>query len=172
MPSKNYDIRRIRRRSTYTISEISCLLGVHIRTVQSWHKDGMTPIEPSDKPLLFLGSELKRYLLRKKQARKCKLEDDQFFCPRCKAARRSLPQTVRIEITMKRIGRSDRLALIRGSCESCGCAVTRFSTVRKVRSSFWNRVLEVQEGRLQGNLFSGSNTDMQGGEKSASEQQE
>jgi len=101
------------------MSEISLLLNVHVRTVQAWYKQGMAPIDPNDKPLLFQGIEIKRFLSNRQKARKCKLKENEFFCPRCKTATTSLPQGIRIVDTNRRIGKDDVLVLIRGICDIC-----------------------------------------------------
>ena len=121
-------IRLIRVRRTYTMSELADFLQVHVRTVQAWHNNGLIPIEPSGRPLLFLGYEVNRFLIERRDRRKCRLGKSEFYCPRCKAARQSLPGEVQGEYTGRRMGHSDELVIIKGKCAECGCSVRRFST--------------------------------------------
>lgn len=162
---KTYNIRLIRARRCYTMSEISLLLNVHVRTVQAWHKQEMVPIEPNDKPLLFLGIEIKRFLSNRQKARKCRLKENEFFCPRCKTPRASLPQGIRIVDTNRRIGKNDVLVLIRGLCDTCRCKLSRFSTRNKVKSSFWTRMVEQVRMGLREDSSATLNTDFKGDEK-------
>ena len=162
---RTYNIRLIRARRCYTMSEISFLLNVHIRTVQSWRKQGMAPIDPNDKPLLLQGIEIKRFVHKKQKERKHRLKENEFFCPRCKVPRTSLPEGIRIEDTNKRIGRSDVLVLVRGICDTCDCKLSRFSTRNKVKSSFWHRMVEQVQTGLREDSSTTLNTDFKGGEK-------
>lgn len=162
---RTYNIRLIRARRCYTMSEISPLLNVHVRTVQAWHKQGMAPIDPNDKPLLFQGIEIKRFLSNRQKARKCKLKENEFFCPRCKTPTTSLPQGIRIVDTNRIIGKNDVLVLIRGICDICDCKLSRFSTRNKVKSSFWYRMVEQVRTGLRGDSSTTLNTDFKGGEK-------
>ena len=162
---RTYNVRLIRARRCYTMSEISLLLKVHVRTVQSWHKQGMVPIDPDDKPLLFQGVEVKRFLSNRQKARKCRLKENEFFCPRCKTPRTSLPRRIRIVDTNRRIGKNDVLVLIRGICDICDCRLSRFSTRNKVKSSFWHRMVEQVRTGLRGDSSPTLNTDFKGGEK-------
>lgn len=159
---RTYNVRLIRARRCYTMSEISLLLNVHVRTVQAWHKRGMAPIDPDDRPLLFQGVEIKRFLLNKQKKRKHKLKENEFFCPRCKVPRASLPKGVKIEDTNRRIGRNDVLVLIRGICYTCQCKLNRFSTRSKVKTSIWPQIVEQAQKRLKGNSCTTLNTDFKG----------
>ena len=159
---RNHNIRLIRKRRSYTMSELAELLHVHVRTVQSWHKQGMTPIDPDDRPLLFIGAEVQRFLSQRQQARKCPLKEDEFRCPRCRAARTSRPNDLHIVDTGRRMGKVDVSVMIKGVCTECECQMTRFSTRRKVAESVWVRKLKQGQSRLSRDRKATVNTDLEG----------
>ena len=120
-------IRFIRQRRAYTVRELALLLGVHTRTVHQWHTDGLVAIEDSH-PLLFLGRAAKDFLKARLAMRRQKLQQDQFFCMRCRRPRLSLPEKSESRPTGKRIGRGKELILLYGECSECGCKMVRFAS--------------------------------------------
>lgn len=155
-------IRFIRGRRSYSMSELSELLHVHVRTVQSWHKQALTPIDPDDKPRLFIGSEIRRFLSQEQKARKCTLKENEFYCPRCRTARTSCPSDVHIVDTGRRMGKVDFSVMIKGKCVECECRLTRFSSRRKVAESVWLRKLKQGQSRLSRDRKATVNTDLEG----------
>jgi hypothetical protein len=155
------NIRLIIARRSYSTSEIATLLEVHPRTIQMWHKEGMIPIEENTKPFLFMGYEIKRFLSDRRSARRVRLKGDEFFCPRCKVARKSAPRKIKIINTGKKIGRGDVSVLIKGICIVCGCKLNRFST--KNRSKTLSTVQNGKQRRriLEGDLFIPLNNDIE-----------
>ncbi|HOC00750.1 MAG TPA: hypothetical protein PKM43_18630 [Verrucomicrobiota bacterium] len=130
--------------------ELARVLGVHVRTVQVWHRDGMSPINPGDRPLLFLGEEVRRFAADRRKRRSCPLRPSEFYCPRCRAARESNLRDLRIEWDGRRMGRDDEFALIKGKCPICDCLLTRFATRKKLLGSVWEAILALRNGRLWG----------------------
>lgn len=157
-------IRFIRQRRTYSMSELAELLQVHVRTVQSWRKRGMTPIDPDDRSWLFIGSEIQRFLSQRQKARKCPLKEAEFYCPRCRTARTSCPGDVRLVDTGRRMGKVDFSVMIKGICIECECRLTQFSTRRKVAESVWLQKLKQGQSRLCRDRKATVNTDLEGGE--------
>jgi hypothetical protein len=146
------------------MSELAGLLHVHVRTVQSWRKRGMTPIDPDDRPWLFIGSEIQRYLSREQKARKCPLKEDEFYCPRCRRGRNSHPAEVHLVDAGRKMGRTDIQVQIKGMCQSCECPMTLFSTRRRVAESVWQRKLRQGQARLCRDRKATVNTDLEGGD--------
>lgn len=132
------------------MGELARTLGCHIRTIQTWHRNGLTPINPGDRPLLFLGEEVRRFDANRRRQRRCALQPSEFYCPRCRAARESKPGNLRIEYDGRRMGHDDEFALIKGKCPICECSLTRFSTRTKLMGSVWETILAVGNGRLWG----------------------
>jgi hypothetical protein len=140
------------------MKELAELLGIHPRTVQAWRKGGLLPIDPEDKPLLFMGDEIKRFLARRRRARKHPLQPDQFFCPRCRLARSAVLDSVRVKDTGRRIGEADSSLWVQGVCRVCGCKVNRFATNKRLNPA-WKGLLPTQaEGRLNGQRYAPVNS--------------
>jgi len=159
--------RRIKSRRSYTMKELAKLLGIHRRTVQAWRQKGLTPIDPDDKPLLFMGGEIRRFLAARRQAGRCPLQPDEFYCPRCRAARRSTPDSVQVEDTGRRMGECDSSLLIRGECIECGCRMNRFSTRKRLNPAWRHKLptqgdqsLYGQSGTVVNSTISGGWTDV------------
>lgn len=129
--AKNYNTRIIRLNYSYTLQEISNLYGNHIRTIRQWVKEGL-PIIEGLYPYLVKGRELKKFLESKKQSRKIKLEAGQFYCTRCKQARNSLNNQIKIVYSGKTIGKGIKDFLLQGFCEVCDSKLNRFSNENKL----------------------------------------
>ena len=147
---RNHPVRLMRLQRTYTMREIARKLSVNIRTAQNWHKLGMEPIASGERPLLFLGSEVRLFLLNRRESRKCKLGPSEFYCPRCRVAVESIPESVQVEFTGRRMGVDDEQVLIKGVCAQCDCRLTRFCTRKRFKGSIWERKLSGANRRLSG----------------------
>ena len=124
--------RLLRKRRSYTIKEVAKVLGVHPRTIQAWKAQGLEPIDPTDKPLLFMGDQIGTFISSVSQAAKRPLMPDEFYCPRCRAARRSDPESIMLRDTGKLIGPNNRSIVVRGKCSTCGCDIYRFSSTERL----------------------------------------
>lgn len=148
---RTYNIRLIRARSSYSTSEIANVLGVHISTVRTWHKQGMVSLNPGENQLLFKGYAIKEFLDRRQKGRKIKLKENEFYCTRCRLPRKSNPKNIEFIDTNKRIGRDDWQIIIRGKCVVCGCKLNRFHTKNKLKTSVWGRMIKEGHKVLKGN---------------------
>lgn len=142
---RNYNPCLIVSRRPYTLQDIADQFSVHIRTVQAWQKSGLTPIDNRKHPQLYMGFEVQRFLRQRQGSRRHKLRDHEFYCPRCKGPSTSGNDQVQIETRDKRIGRDDKLVLIRGVCLKCGSKMCRISTWKKVLKSSWSELLQQGE---------------------------
>ena len=129
-------IKKLKLRRTYSIKEISIILEVHPHTVRRWQEAGLKPISPDVIPRLFFGKAVRDFLNNRWSKYKAKLLPDEFYCLRCRAVTKSVPNDLRIEHTENRIGLSDKQAIIYGICAVCGSALRRYSTVKKANESF------------------------------------
>ena len=129
---RTFNPRLIRVRRSYSFAEVAELYGIHLRTVHRWRKEGLSVLEEASKPFLVMGVDVQGFLRERQRKRKHPLKLGEFFCSKCRCARRSLPEMFRIEITEKRLGKQSRQALIRGICEVCGQRLLLFSSDKKV----------------------------------------
>lgn len=129
---KNYKTNIIKSRHSYTFEEISELLNVHTRTIQTWKKEGLNIID-SIKPYLVMGYDLKAFLQKKLETRKIKLDSNEFFCAKCREAVRSTDNDVWLKLTGKTLGNYGfKEIIIKGICEHCNTRLNRFSHSGKI----------------------------------------
>lgn len=131
--TRRYNTKLIRKRRTYTTKEIAALFGMHTRSVQQWVAKGrLLPIEGCSIPYLIYGETLFDFLTQKKQKHKCPLLPDEFYCLKCKCARKGILSELAINKTDTRIGNKGKFKEIRTSkCEVCGIKLYRFFTYQK-----------------------------------------
>jgi transcription elongation factor Elf1 len=157
---RTYNPNKIRSKHAHTLKELAEKYNVHIRTTQEWRKQGLTCIEGSHNPYLFWGEEIRRFLKTKQQKRKFPLAPGEFFCPRCKTQRKSIPGEIQLEITDKNLGEIAKKAIIKGVCSVCGQSLTLFSSVQKAKKMIEKGVFIMeQEIILTGLTSSTLNTD-------------
>lgn len=130
---RNHNPRLVKGRRAYSFAEIARLFGVHIRTVQSWAKQGMEVACSEKRPLLVMGNEIRRFLKDSAKKRKQPLGPDEFYCPRCRKPRKSRPEELSVQLTTRKLGASFHQVIIKGVCEVCGQAVIRFSSDGKIK---------------------------------------
>jgi hypothetical protein len=124
--AKTYKLRRIRNKRSYSFKELANLLGVHIRTVQAWYKDGMPIIEDSQYPYLVLGSDAKSYLKELQSKRQLKLQAGECYCVACHKAVN--PLDVKIQSNNRKMGEGKESVSLVGKCPLCQNKVTRFDS--------------------------------------------
>lgn len=71
---------------SYTIEELSLLLGKNQKTLLRWIDNGLRIVPESKKPILIMGFDLKEFLKKKSIKKKVKLNRNQFYCLSCKSA--------------------------------------------------------------------------------------
>lgn len=95
---------------------------------------GLKPIDYNDRPWLFKGSELKRFLKVKYKDYKIELEPGEFYCLSCRFAVDAIPSSIWLEMTHKRLGTGESWQIIiRGICEVCGHTVVRLSSSKQIK---------------------------------------
>lgn len=129
---RNYSLKLIRSRHSYTFEEISELLNVHSKTIQIWKKEGLNVID-STKPYLVMGYDLKTFLQEKFVKRRLKLQQNEFFCTKCRKAMISNHNEVNLYLTGKTIGKNAfKEVVIKGACDICSTKLNRFSHSGKI----------------------------------------
>ncbi len=123
----------IHSRREYSYKEIAELFNRHPRTVQSWRKQGLNILDGTAKPVLVLGSELKRFLQEKRRKKKRPLEIDEFYCPKCDEPRKSIPDKIMVEATGRFMGDEIKQLRIKGICTVCACSLSRLSSENKIK---------------------------------------
>ena len=94
------------------------------------------------------------------------LKPGEFFCTKCKSARKSVPDNIFIEITNKRMGKMAKQVFIKGICEICNTSLFLFSSDRKLKELQEKGVfIKEHKTTINGNGDSSVNTDIIRGEK-------
>lgn len=151
---RNYNPNKVKTKFSYSFSEIAALFAIHKQTVQEWRLQGLKIIDESVKPYLVYGEDLRIFLKQRAAKRKVKLNEGEFYCTKCRAARLSAGGEVRIEYTEKKLGKSTNMAYLKGNCDTCGTNITMFTSERKVKEMFLNRkAIMVQGEGLTGNEY-------------------
>lgn len=117
--------------------ELAETLGVHVRTVQSWHKDGMSAVDEQDRPYLFMGQEAKIFLRNRQLKKRRKLSANEIFCLACSDGVTPDSRTVSLDLTDRRLGRKSKLVIIRAKCPQCGRSIIRFASQKSVSKTIW-----------------------------------
>ena len=131
MPRYKLNIITIRR--SYTINEISSLLGVSRRTCGRWTRnDGLRVVEANTSPLLVLGADLIGFLKDKRSKNQNTLKENEFYCLKCRKPVRATVGSEQAINTGKRLGKDNHEQIKRiGICENCGKVVNRYLGVER-----------------------------------------
>lgn len=79
----------IHKNMSYTVSELTSILGVNEKTIARWMESGLKTVAGCEKPYLVYGSDLQVFLKSKDEKRKAPLKRNEFFCFGCKRPRRA-----------------------------------------------------------------------------------
>ncbi len=115
---------RIKTTRTYTIHETSKAINVHKNTINHWIKEGLKPID-AQRPLLFHGSELRRFISARQISRKQVCAIDELYCLKCHAPRKAKNGSIKLEICNQKTGN------LIGECVECGTHINRRISLAK-----------------------------------------
>jgi hypothetical protein len=130
MSLKNYDLRKIHCKRCYRLKEISLLMGVTERTVQIWHKNGLSAIDEKSIPYLVLGETLKTFLKEMMERRRTPLQPDESYCVVCHKAVKGVTGTFHDEHTKQSLGPNTKQVILHAECEFCGSMINKYSSER------------------------------------------
>ncbi|MEL6920143.1 MAG: helix-turn-helix domain-containing protein [Pseudomonadota bacterium] len=108
---KSAKLSGIKSLRCYTIPEAASVTGVSDRTIRAWIKQGLTAMT-DERPTLVRGDALISYIQRQRQERKSRLSPDEFYCLKCRAARKPAGGLVDCETAGTR-------AKLTAMCETC-----------------------------------------------------
>ena len=121
-----YNVSRIRGKTAYNTQEVSRLLKVTRKTIFRWFKEGLPLLDPVRTPKLIMDSDLKAFLLAKRELKQVKLNWNEFYCLRCRKPVLAKRGSERTEKTGKCIGSQNReQTMIFALCKECSGAVAR-----------------------------------------------
>lgn len=124
---KNLRLQAIRDKRSYSPKELANALGVHIRTVQDWYRNGLPIIEGTCNPFLILGKDAKAYIRQKELQRRVTLGPDECYCLGCRKAVVPMNQTT--YSNHKTLGGNKESVVRTGACPLCHRNVFRLSSI-------------------------------------------
>lgn len=130
--NRTYNGRLFKARRAYSFDEIAEKLNTHVGTIHRWHKEGLKILNDGSKPFLAMGHAIRDFLKTRLGNRKRSLRPGEFYCSRCRDARKSRPDRMTATPTGRRLGRLYWQVIVRGNCEVCGQTIMLFSSDRMV----------------------------------------
>lgn len=124
---KSAKLSTIKSLRCYTIPEAAEITGVSDRTIRAWITQGL-PAMTLERPKLVRGDALIAFIQSQRAARKTLIAPDEFYCLKCRAARKPADRFVECEIKDARAS----LTAICGICETIlhkPVAVARLQTL-------------------------------------------
>lgn len=85
MANRRHNHRLVKTHRTYTVAEVSRLLGAHPHSVRNWIRAGLPVIE--GRPVLIHGRDLAAFLKARRAAGQRTLACGQIYCVKCREAR-------------------------------------------------------------------------------------
>lgn len=86
MAARKLNPNAVKMHRSYTVGELSTLLGVHKNTVRHWQGEGLAPIDRS-RPVLFQGGAIRSFLSQRNAGRKRPCPTGTLYCFRCREPR-------------------------------------------------------------------------------------
>lgn len=133
LPSPN----RVKGNRVYTIHEASLAIGVHKNTIARWIKDGFLEAVTDRRPFLISGSSLKRFLAERRGRNRTPCRPGEFYCFRCRSARRPAGNWAEYE------ARTDRNGNLTALCEDCETVMNKAASLAKLPE--FRRFMEITE---------------------------
>ena len=118
MARRHPNHRLVKIHRSYTVEEVSTLLGVHRNTVREWIKRGLAMCDHR-RPRLILGHELVRFLQGRRLKNKRTCKPGELYCVRCREPRFPAGDMVDYEPA------TDGLGNLVGICPICECLINR-----------------------------------------------
>ena len=103
----------------YTIEEIAALFHLHKNTVRTWVRRGL-PVIDTARPMLILGSDLRKYLQLKRKANKTPCKLNELYCVSCKAPKEPALNMAEFKAINEQAGR------LIGLCPTCDSVMNKF----------------------------------------------
>ena len=122
--AKRFDCRRVKLHHSYTITELSALIGAHKHTIGRWIAAGLTTTD-ARRPLLVHGGDFRAFM-KAREPIKQRCQPGEFYCVRCRAPRRP---------ALDMADYHPRTALrgsLSGICPDCGRMIYRATTLARL----------------------------------------
>lgn len=118
MKRRRSDPRRAKIHRNYSVEEAARLFGTHRNTVRAWLRAGLRTTDGA-RPILILGSELRRFLTERRARSKRPTPLGMIYCLRCREPRR--PALDMVDYLPRTATSGD----LQGICPDCGTLLYR-----------------------------------------------
>jgi excisionase family DNA binding protein len=136
---RRIDPRRAKLLRTYTVDEAARLFGIHRNTVRAWLKSGLKAID-GGRPVLVLGSELRRFHNERRANRRCPTPVGMIYCLRCREPRRPAGDMADY------LPRTTTTGDLQGICPKCDAMLYRRVRLRSLEAVRGGLDVTVREG--------------------------
>jgi hypothetical protein len=146
--------RCVKIHRSYSVEEISRLLGVHKNTVRHWLKNGLKSID-DQRPTLVLGPELVRFLTERRAHAKQPTGPGRIYCLPCRAPK--VPAGNYVEC----LASNGTTGSLCGICPDCNRMIYRRVNLKKLDAVVGNLAVSVTqaEARLEETAMPNVNCD-------------
>lgn len=122
--ARRFDCRRVKLHRSYTISELSTLIGAHKHTIGRWIAVGLKTTD-TKRPFLVHGADFRAFM-RARAPIKQRCLPGEFYCFGCRAPRRPALDMADYH------PRTALRGLLSGICPTCGGMIYRATTLSKL----------------------------------------
>ncbi|PIB26470.1 hypothetical protein BFP76_11170 [Amylibacter kogurei] len=112
--TKNFKIRQIKERHSYTYEEASRVIQANKNSVRRWVAEDGLPLITKEPQHLILGADLKRFLIEKRAKKRVHVPKGYVYCLRCKCAVKPVEGSLSLHDTKTGV------KLLHANCSSCG----------------------------------------------------
>lgn len=121
--TRRFDYRRVKLHRSYTITELSALIGAHKHTIGRWIAAGLKTTN-AKRPFLIHGADLRAFMKSREPVRQ-RCQPGEFYCLGCRA-----PKRPALDMAAYRPRTASR-GLLSGICPDCGRMIYRATTLAK-----------------------------------------
>ena len=118
-----FDPRKISKHQSYTLKELSRLVGMSEKTTLRWIEQGLATVPGCQKPILIRGDEVQKFIRNKNDGVKVKMERHEFYCFTCKLPRRAKRGSINISGNRKK-----------GNCSVCNGKMSK--TIHPIKKDY------------------------------------
>jgi hypothetical protein len=122
--ARRFDCRRVKLHHSYTISELSALIGAHKHTIGRWIAAGLKTTD-ARRPLLVHGADFRAFMKARAPVKQ-RCQPGEFYCLGCRA-----PKRPALDIADYR-PRTALRGLLSGICPDCERLIYRATTLAKM----------------------------------------
>jgi len=122
--ARRFNYRRVKLHRSYTVAELSALIGAHKHTIGRWIAAGLKTTD-SRRPFLIHGADFRAFM-KSREPIKQRCQPGEFYCLGCRAPRRPALDIADFH------PRTALRGSLSGICPDCGGMIYRATTLTKL----------------------------------------